>query len=96
MYGNFGNQENLSAMLAGSDVFNGVSVANALTKEMIKAMNRDLIIFAMANPDPEIHPEEAKAAGAKWLVQVVRIFQIRSITYWLFVEYLEGHLMCGL
>lgn len=55
----------LSEVLAGSDVFIGVSAADALTKEMVKAMNRDPIIFAMANPDPEIHPEEVIAAGAK-------------------------------
>jgi malate dehydrogenase (oxaloacetate-decarboxylating) len=42
-----------------------VSVAGALTKEMILTMRRDAIIFAMANPVPEIMPDEAKAAGAK-------------------------------
>ncbi len=46
-------------------MFIGVSVAGALTKEMIESMNEDPIIFAMANPVPEIMPEEAKAAGAK-------------------------------
>ncbi len=47
------------------DVFIGVSVAGALTKEMVQTMNRDAIIFAMANPTPEIMPEDAYAAGAK-------------------------------
>lgn len=55
----------LGDVLKGADVFIGVSVAGALTKEMIENMNDDPIIFAMANPVPEIMPEEAKAAGAK-------------------------------
>ncbi|MEJ8546984.1 NAD(P)-dependent malic enzyme [Brevibacillus borstelensis] len=50
--------------MKGADVFIGVSVAGAVTPEMVKSMNRDAIIFAMANPTPEIMPEEAKAAGA--------------------------------
>ncbi|MGE7758913.1 NAD(P)-dependent malic enzyme [Peribacillus sp. NPDC097895] len=55
----------LEAVIHDADVFIGVSAAGALTKEMVSTMNRDAIIFAMANPDPEIMPEEAKAAGAK-------------------------------
>lgn len=55
----------LADAVIGADVFVGVSVKGALTKDMIKAMNRDPIIFAMANPDPEIRPEEAKEAGAR-------------------------------
>jgi malate dehydrogenase (oxaloacetate-decarboxylating)(NADP+) len=47
--------------VTGSDVFIGVSVKGALTPEMLKKMNKDPIIFAMANPDPEIVPEEAYA-----------------------------------
>lgn len=47
--------------VTGSDVFIGVSVKGALTPEMLKNMNKDPIIFAMANPDPEIAPEEARA-----------------------------------
>ncbi|MDE3839890.1 NAD-dependent malic enzyme [Bacillus methanolicus] len=65
----FTNRECLKGSLAevikGADVFIGVSAAGALTAEMIQSMNPDPIIFAMANPDPEIMPEEAKAAGAK-------------------------------
>jgi malate dehydrogenase (oxaloacetate-decarboxylating) len=57
-------QGNLEDAMAGADVFIGVSVAGAVTPEMVKAMNRDPIIFAMANPIPEIMPEEAKRAGA--------------------------------
>ena len=63
------NRDNLKGSLAdvikGADVFIGVSVAGALTKEMVASMNPDSIIFAMANPDPEIMPADAKAAGAK-------------------------------
>jgi len=55
----------LADIIEGADVFIGVSVAGALTKEMIQTMNNEPIIFAMANPTPEIMPEEAKAAGAK-------------------------------
>jgi len=58
-------QGSLADVIIGADVFIGVSVAGALTKEMVASMNQDSIIFAMANPDPEIMPEEAKAAGAK-------------------------------
>ncbi|MBV7506087.1 NAD-dependent malic enzyme [Bacillus sp. sid0103] len=65
----FTNRENLSGSLEdvikGADVFIGVSVAGALTKEMVASMNPDSIIFAMANPVPEIMPDDAKAAGAK-------------------------------
>ncbi|WP_241773386.1 malic enzyme-like NAD(P)-binding protein, partial [Bacillus sp. LL01] len=55
----------LSDVIKDTDVFIGVSVAGALTEEMIETMNEDPIIFAMANPVPEIMPEKAKAAGAK-------------------------------
>lgn len=55
----------LADVLVGADVFIGVSVGGALTKEMVATMNEDAIIFAMANPDPEILPEDAKAAGAR-------------------------------
>lgn len=55
----------LNEVIEGADVFIGVSVAGALTKEMVSKMNENPIIFAMANPDPEIMPENAKEAGAK-------------------------------
>jgi len=55
----------LSYVIQDADVFIGVSVAGALTEEMVASMKKDPIIFAMANPDPEIMPEVAKAAGAK-------------------------------
>ena len=63
------NPENRSGKLAdavvGTDIFVGVSAPGVLTGEMIKTMNADPIIFAMANPVPEIMPDEAKAAGAR-------------------------------
>ncbi|MDR7314773.1 malate dehydrogenase (oxaloacetate-decarboxylating) [Brevibacillus nitrificans] len=58
-------QGNLEDAMKGADVFIGVSVAGAVTAEMVSSMNRDAIIFAMANPVPEIMPDVAKAAGAK-------------------------------
>ena len=54
----------LADVLAGADVFIGVSAPNSVTTEMVKTMNSDPIIFACANPDPEIFPEDAKAGGA--------------------------------
>jgi len=54
----------LKDVIKGTDVFVGVSVAGALTKEMVESMNNDPVIFAMANPVPEIMPEDAKSAGA--------------------------------
>ena len=51
-------------MIKGADVFIGVSAPGLLTGEMVKSMNKDPIIFACANPTPEIFPDEAKAAGA--------------------------------
>jgi len=62
------NKEMLKGSLAdavvGADVFIGLSVAGVLTPEMVKSMAHDSIVFAMANPVPEIMPDEAKAAGA--------------------------------
>ena len=55
----------LEEVIAGADVFIGVSVADSVTQEMVRSMNEDPIIFAMANPDPEIKPADAIAAGAK-------------------------------
>ena len=55
----------LADMLVDADVFIGVSAPGMVTKEMVQTMNRDAIIFACANPTPEIFPDEAKAGGAK-------------------------------
>ena len=52
-------------VLAGADVFIGVSAPGMVTTEMVKTMNKDSIIFACANPTPEIFPDDAKAGGAK-------------------------------
>lgn len=54
----------LEDVMTGADVFVGVSVADAVTPEMVQSMNKDAIIFAMANPIPEIMPDAARAAGA--------------------------------
>ena len=54
----------LADVLVGADVFIGVSAPGQVTTEMVKTMNRDAIIFACANPTPEIFPDEAKAGGA--------------------------------
>ena len=54
----------LADMLVGADVFIGVSAPGSVTTEMVKTMNRDAIIFACANPTPEIFPDDAKAGGA--------------------------------
>jgi len=63
------NQDKIKGTLAdaikGADVFLGLSVAGALKPEMVKTMASDSIVFAMANPTPEIMPDEAKAAGAR-------------------------------
>lgn len=62
------NPDNLKGSLAdalkGADIFIGVSAPGLVTQEMVRSMNEDPIIFACANPTPEIFPEEAKAAGA--------------------------------
>lgn len=55
----------LAEMLVGADVFIGVSAPGAVTTEMVKTMNKDAVIFACANPTPEIFPDDAKAGGAK-------------------------------
>ncbi len=54
----------LADAMVGADVFIGVSAPGLVTKEMVQSMNKDAIVFACANPTPEIFPDEAKAAGA--------------------------------
>lgn len=61
---NFIGDDTLAGALIGADVFIGVSAAGLVTKEMIMTMNKDSFVFAMANPIPEIMPEEALAGGA--------------------------------
>ncbi|MCR5826654.1 MAG: NAD-dependent malic enzyme [Oscillospiraceae bacterium] len=55
----------LADVIRGADVFIGVSAPGTLTTEMVRTMNRDAIVFACANPTPEIFPDEAKAGGAR-------------------------------
>ncbi len=55
----------LADALAGADIFVGVSAPNIVTSDMVSSMNKDAILFAMANPVPEIMPDAAKAAGAR-------------------------------
>ena len=58
-------QGSLADVIVGADVFIGVSAPGTLTTEMVKTMNRDAIVFACANPTPEIFPDDAKAGGAR-------------------------------
>lgn len=60
-----GKTGTLADALKGADIFVGVSAPNIVTQEMVASMNQDAILFAMANPVPEIMPDLAKAAGAK-------------------------------
>ncbi|MFC4075768.1 NAD(P)-dependent malic enzyme [Salinithrix halophila] len=60
-----GSQGSLADAMKDADVFVGVSVAGAVTQEMVRSMNKNPIIFAMANPEPEIMPDKAYEAGAK-------------------------------
>jgi len=59
------NKHTLNEVIGGADIFIGVSAPNVLTTEMVQTMNTDAIIFAMANPVPEIMPEDAHKGGAK-------------------------------
>ena len=60
-----GEKGSLKDVIAGADVFIGVSAPGTVTREMVSTMNKDAIIFACANPTPEIFPDEAKAGGAR-------------------------------
>ncbi|MDO4482618.1 MAG: malic enzyme-like NAD(P)-binding protein [Bacillota bacterium] len=65
-YTNPGQEEgSLADAMKGSDVFIGVSAKGLVTEDMVRSMNKDAIVFAMANPDPEIDPAAAKKAGAR-------------------------------
>lgn len=57
-------EKTLAEAVRGADIFMGVSVAGALTKEMVASMNKGAVVFAMANPNPEINPADAREAGA--------------------------------
>ena len=60
-----GKKGTLADALKGADIFVGVSAPNIVTPEMVSSMNHDAILFAMANPVPEIMPDVAKKAGAR-------------------------------
>jgi len=62
----------LADAVKGADMFLGLSVGGALTHDMLKTMNKDPIVFACANPDPEIHPEEALAARSDVIISTGR------------------------
>jgi malate dehydrogenase (oxaloacetate-decarboxylating)(NADP+) len=71
-FANVTEKRTLQDALNGADVFVGLSVAGAVTGEMLKLMNKDPIIFAMANPDPEITPAQARAARPDAIVATGR------------------------
>lgn len=73
--------KNLSEAMVGSDVFIGVSVANLLSIEMVESMAPNAIVFAMANPNPEISYDDAKKAGALIVGTVDLIARTKSITF---------------
>lgn len=79
----------LADALKGADIFVGVSAPNIVTEEMVASMNKDSILFAMANPVPEIMPDKAKAAGAKIVGTGRSDFLTRLITLLLFRESLK-------
>lgn len=91
------NKENregsLADALVGADVFIGVSAPNLVTKEMVKTMNKDAIVLAMANPIPEIYPDEAKAGGARVVGTGRSDFPNQVNNVLVFLEFLEEHLM---
>jgi len=85
----------LADALVGADMFVGVSAPNIVTKEMVTSMNKDAIIFAMANPTPEIMPDLAKEAGAKVVATGRSDFpnQVNNVVAFpgIFKGALEGH-----
>ena len=101
----------LAEQLVGADIFIGVSAPGQVTREMVQTMNRDPIIFACANPTPEIFPDEAKAGGAKVVStgrsdfpnqinnelspQAAATSPTRSTTCWPSPVYSAAHSMCA-
>ena len=80
----------------GADVFIGLSVKGALTQDMVRTMAPNPIIFAMANPDPEITPEEVRAVRSDAiLVPGARTIPIRSTTSWASPTTTAGRWTCG-
>ena len=92
----------LAEVLQGADVFIGVSAPGVLTTEMVKTMNRDAIVFACANPTPEIFPDDAKAGGAAVVStgrsdypNQVKTIPTRSTTCSASREFSAAHWTCG-
>lgn len=86
-----GKTGSLKDALVGADVFIGVSAGHIVSKEMIASMNEKAIVFPMANPVPEIEPEDAKKLVPILWVQVVVIIQTKSIMCWLSRASLKVH-----
>ncbi len=80
------DKRTLAEAMNGADIFFGLSAKGALTQDMVKSMAANPIIFAMANPDPEITPEDAHAVRVQTLSSRLagRIIRTRSITSWVF------------
>lgn len=95
----FINPENLKGDLAtavkGADIFVGVSAPNILTTEMVKTMNKDAIVFAMANPTPEIMPEDAKLGGARIVGTGRSDYSNQINNVLVFPGLFKGALRCG-
>lgn len=93
---NLKNQQgNLNDALQGADIFIGVSAPNILTREMVSSMNKDSIVFALANPTPEIMPDQAKLGGARIVATGRSDFpnQVNNVIVFpgIFKGALEGH-----
>ena len=85
----------LAEMLVGADVFIGVSAPGAVTTEMVKTMNKDAVVFACANPTPEIFPDDAKAGGAKVVSTGRSDFPNQINNVLVFPGIFKGALECG-
>lgn len=86
----------LADAIKGADVFIGVSVPDSLNEDMIRSMAKDPIIFAQANPIPEIWPiERATQAGAKVVATAVQTSRIRSTTCWPSQAFSAAPLTCA-
>ena len=85
----------LADALVGADIFIGVSGPNLVTTEMIKTMNKDAVVFALANPIPEIMPEDAFAGGAKIVATGRSDFPNQINNVLVFPGLFRGALMVG-
>ena len=85
----------LAEMMAGADVFIGVSAPKVVTPEMVGTMAKDAVVFACANPTPEIFPEEAKAGEPGWWPPAGATIPTRSTTCWPSPGCSGARWMCG-